>query len=294
MYDRGMSYKIFKSENLKELWQPEKGASKLQGGQVTIVGGSDIFHGAPIFALVAASRIVDIVFFSSPKMVGEVVATMKGMLSSFLWMPFDDVETYIEKSDAALIGPGLMRYRNDKGIHSSDVCDAAGMATKKLTEGLFEKFPDKKWVVDAGSLQVISPSVLPRGAVITPNRKEFRMLFGVELSEDMEEVTEMVEKNAKEYEITIMLKGPTTVVSNGIETWWVEGGSRGLIKGGTGDALAGLTVALLAKNSAVMSAAAANFLLKKASEELEEERGLMFNADDVTEQIPKTWGRFMK
>ena len=34
--------------------------------QITIIGGSDLFHGAPILALKTASRIVDMVFFTSP------------------------------------------------------------------------------------------------------------------------------------------------------------------------------------------------------------------------------------
>ncbi len=290
-----MKVQKFGASQLKELWRPEKTAVKFSNGQITIIGGSELFHGAPILALKAASRLMDMVFFASPANDKRVVERIKSSLGSFIWIPYEDLETYIRKSDAILIGPGLMRYRSEKGDHNGAVCDQAGRETKELTEKLLKKFPDKKWVIDGGSLQVIKATSIPRGAVLTPNTKEFGMLFGewVEMA-DMEKTTKQVERKASEYDCVIALKGPTSIVSDGSKTIWVDGGSVGLTKGGTGDIVAGLTTALLAKNGSLLSAAAANFLVKRVGEELEKERGLMFNADDVAEQVPKTWGRLLK
>ena len=58
---------VFNPQELKQLYQPAFNSNGEDNGQVTIVGGSKLFHGAPILALKAASRIVDMVFFTSPE-----------------------------------------------------------------------------------------------------------------------------------------------------------------------------------------------------------------------------------
>lgn len=288
-----MKGEIFSENNLKNLWRPEKTAGKLRGGQVTIIGGSELFHGAPILALKAASRIVDMVYFASPKESKPVADRIKASLSSFIWIPYEDLESYIAKSEAVLIGPGLMRYKKEKGIDSGAVCDDEGKKTKVLSERLFEQFPEKKWVIDGGSLQVMDPRLIPKGAILTPNKKEFMMLFSTQVEEDIEKMAGKVAEEAAKYNCVIALKGPVTIVAGKDEVLLINGGSPGLIKGGTGDIVAGLAAAFLAKNEPVLAAAAANLIVKRAGEELEKERGLMFNADDVAEQVPKTWGRLI-
>ncbi len=52
----------FKEEELKKLANPHKNSSKEDNGQVVIIGGSRLFHGAPTLSLKVASRIVDMVF----------------------------------------------------------------------------------------------------------------------------------------------------------------------------------------------------------------------------------------
>lgn len=169
---------VFDSDSLKKLHVPDTNSSGEDNGQVTIVGGSTLFHGAPILSLTAASRIVDMVFFASPEpSVGEVANKIKSKLSSFVWVPWEDVDDYIEKSDALLIGPGFMRFASEKtpGHLRHVECDRACQLTKSITQKLLTKFADKKWVIDAGSLQIMSPEWIPQGAIITPNRKEYEI-----------------------------------------------------------------------------------------------------------------------
>jgi NAD(P)H-hydrate epimerase len=134
--------------------------------------------------------------------------------------------------------------------------------------------------------------VIPDNAIVTPNSREFEMLFGIEIRDKNKEIRiKNVGEMAKKYQLIIVLKGPETIVSNGDETIIVKGGSAGLTKGGTGDLIAGITTAMLSKNEPLLAAAAANFLVKKTAEDLEVERGLMFSIDDVVEMVPKTWKR---
>lgn len=273
--ERGES---FNPNEVAKLFKPE-GESK--NGQITIIGGSELFHGAPLLSLKVASKIVDMVFFSSPDpSVGEAAAQIKSQLFSFIWVPWDEVGNYIEKSDACLIGPGLMRYR--KG--TLPVKDEAWMKTREITKNLLEKHKDKKWVIDAGSLQVLEKAWIPNGAVLTPNKKEYESLFGD---------VNPAEASAK-YRCTIILKGVVDKVCSGGECIDVAGGNAGMAKGGTGDTLAGLTVALLAKNEAVLASSCASFITKKAGDELFERVRTNFNADDLAQKVPEVLGKLQK
>ena len=290
-----MNYRLFDESEIKSLWFPRKVTGKFENGQVAIIGGSMLFHGAPILALRAASRLVDMVYFSVPKEVGEVVEAVKSSLCAFIFVPWSDIDEYVVKSDAALIGPGMLRFHSEKGIDHNGVCDHAGRETRELTERLLTRHKSQRWVVDGGSLQVIEPRVLPPNCVVTPNEKEFNMLFGVDLRfKTLDSRIECVCEQAKKYGVVVALKGIETIISDGSEVIVVNGGSPGLSKGGTGDLVAGLTAGFLAKNPPLLAAAAANFLVKRAGEELEEERGVMYNADDVAEKVPEVYGKLLE
>ncbi len=301
--------KVFDPKELNKLYKPHPRSSGEDNGQVTIIGGSKLFHGAPILALNVASRIVDMVFFASPdSSVGRVAEKIKSKLASFIWVPWGDVEAYIEKSDAVLIGPGFMRYsrehqkpkvKKDKGEGSLNRknYDKEGERTRKITQRLLSKFPNKRWVIDAGSLQVLDPESIPPGSIITPNKKEFQLLFG----EDVQNLNTVSEENigslvwsfSKKYNCVIVLKGPETFVASPSKVVIIKGGNPGMTKGGTGDVLAGLTVALLAKNDPFLAAASSSFIAKRAADNLYEKVGVFYNADDLAEKIPETLGSML-
>lgn len=273
---------VFKKGNLKKLkfFIPRKDPSGKRSGQVTIIGGSNLFHGAPLLSLKVASRIVDMVFFASPeKSVGKVAEEMKSKLMSFIWVPWEDVEGYIKKSDAILIGPGLMRFRSEKVPEKDRLKskDSAYKESREVTKKFLEKFPDKKWVIDAGSLQTMDAGWIPKDSVLTPNEKEFNILFG-----DIE-----VGKAAQKYDCTIVSKGKFDLVCSSSECFEIRGGNVGLTKGGTGDVLAGLTVSLLAKNEPLLTAASAAFVVKASAEALYKKVGMNYNADDLADKIPE-------
>lgn len=282
----------FDSKDLKLLQKYSNNSTKGDNGQITIIGGSALFHGAPIMALKTASKFCDMVYFASPdKSMGDVVTRIKASLSTFIFVPWNEVNYYIEKSDVVLIGNGFMRF---KGEHVPDhkrynTCDRECQKTKKITERLLKKYPNKKWVIDAGSLQVIDPKSLPKGCIITPNKKEFFLLFN---TKDIS--PETVLKTAKKYNITIVLKDIISIVTNGYETILVRGGNAGLTKGGTGDIQAGLTASFFSSNDAMLSASSASYLVKKTGDTLYEKYGTNYNSEDVIVKIPEVFNSFFK
>ena len=284
--------KVFNKSKLKRLY---KSSRKKDNGQVTIIGGSELFHGAPLLSLKVASRIVDMVFFSSPEpSVGRVAEIFKSKLFSFIWVPWNEVEEYIEKSDAVLVGPGFMRFRSEKVPHKMrhSSYDETCRESRSINKDLLTKFPEKRWVIDAGSLQVMEASWIPKQAILTPNRKEFELLFNVKCSSGPEapqgqRQLSNVKKMAKKYNCVINSKGPKNIVCSPKECVEIPGGNPGLEKGGVGDVLAGLAVALLAKNEPFLAASAASCITKAAADELYKKVGTNFNADDLADKIPE-------
>jgi NAD(P)H-hydrate epimerase len=262
---------LFGAKNLQQLVIPSGNSSKGQNGQVTVIGGSKLFHGAPLLALTTASRLTDMVFFASPEpSVGEIAEKVKSDLLSFIWIPWEEREDYIAKSDAILIGSGMMRYKKESN-------DGGGEETREITRDLLLRFPDKKWVIDAGSLQMIEKEWIPRGAILTPNQKEYQRLFG-----DLDP-----SEASKKFNCVIVQKLPVTTVCSPDRCTEVRGGNAGLTKGGTGDVQAGITAGLLAKNDPFLAAAAASFIVKKAADDLYKKVGIAYNADDLAREIPK-------
>lgn len=286
-----MKIERFEKDWFKDSRSLQKVHDKFAFGKLTIVGGSKLFHGAPLIALKGASRIVGMVYFSSPIKDKSLAEKIKVNLLNFIWIPRKEIGEYIANSNVVLIGPGMMRNRREK---DGFVCDEEGAKTKDLSLKLFADFPDKKWVVDGGTLQVIKVDDLPKGAVVTPNRKEFQMLFGEPMEEDRDKRAEQILRLAKKHKITILTKAEVSMVSDGVRVVEVLGGNDGLVKGATGDAIAGLVAGFLAQDEPVFAAAAASYLIKKAAERLAEKRGLMFNADDLVETVPLVYGEIAK
>lgn len=294
----------FTKEDLKKLYKPKEGSGKGTNGRVLVIGGSTLFHGAPLLALKTASRVVDMVFFASPEpSMAKVCQELKSFLSSFIWIPWEQVDDYIVKSDSILIGPGMMRYHGagseggkpDVGNVDTD-CDQACRETKRITEDFLEKYPDKQWVIDAGSLQTMEARFIPKGAILTPNRKEIEMLFGKgnEPFDCAQGKGRWVANLAEKYQCIIVHKNAETIIYSPGETWLVKGGNAGMVKGGTGDVLAGLTVALVAKNEPMLAASAASWIVKKAADQLCEKVGFVYNADDLADEVPKVLGKYFR
>lgn len=287
----------FHPTELAKLYRPQPHATKTQNGQLTIIGGSDLFHGAPLLALKCAARIVDMVYFTSPEPANSAVAAqLKSHLSSFIWVPIEEIDSYIAKSNAILIGPGLKRFNSENHIPStSDALDHAGQLTKQLSEHLLKQFPDKQWIIDAGAIQTISMSSIPAQAIITPNLKEYRALFGDPQIDQAttESIAQHVQTNARQHNCIIVYKQPETIIASPDHITVVPGGNAGLSKGGTGDTLAGLTAALASQNPAFLAAAAASFILKSAADQLFRRVGPYYSADDLANHIPRTLHQYL-
>ncbi len=272
---------------LKNLYKPPRNSHKGQNGKLLVIGGSQLFHAASIWALTVASRIVDMVFYSSVEVNNRIVESMKAEFRNGIVVPRSKIESYINEADCVLIGPGLPRQ---EGLEAGDD------DTRELTERLFHSHPDKKWVVDGGSLQTIDPEVLRNLRIVpilTPHRKEFEILnikyqkSKIKNTNQKLNIEQEVENFAKEFNCVVLVKGEYDIVASPEKAVRISGGNPGMTKGGTGDVLAGLVAALYCKNDAFLSAAAASYINKKAGDSLFKKVGYYFNASDLADEIPK-------
>ncbi|MEK7186126.1 MAG: NAD(P)H-hydrate dehydratase [Patescibacteria group bacterium] len=277
--------KQFNPEELRKLYVPPSDSHKRQNGKVMIIAGSKLFHAASLWPLKVASRIVDMVYYSSVPENNELVASVKKEFRDGIVVSRKDIESYIDEADCILIGPGLPRKDGEEEGDDD---------TKELTEKLLQKYPEKKWVIDGGSLQVMDLDFIPQGSILTPHKGEFEILKSKIKNQKSKakfkssKLEEQVSEFAKEYNCVVLVKGEKDIVcSSAGGCVEIPGGNAGMTKGGTGDVLAGLVASLYCKNDAFLSACAGSYINKKAGESLYKRVGPYFNSSDLADEIPK-------
>lgn len=290
---------IFNPDELKKLYIPPTGSHKGMNGKLMVVGGSHLFHAASLWALQIASKIVDMVFYSSVPENNHIVGELKKEFRNGIIVRRDDIESYIDESDVVLIGPGMMRVENiesriknyeSRTLEEINTLEDEGEQSYWLTKYLLEKYPQKKWVIDAGALQMMDPEWLLQlngNAIVTPHPIEFERSFGMQATPDA--VMEM----AKKYNVIVVLKGEKDLVCSPEQCIEIAGGNAGMTKGGTGDVLAGLIAALATKNDLWLSATAGAYFNKKAGDSLFEKVGYYFNASDLADEIPQVMKKLL-
>ncbi len=250
---------------VKPLFTPKYHSHKGENGQLFMFAGSQYYHGALVYAAKTASKFVDLIFiYSTPENV-NILQKIKENLAEFIPVADENFEKYMERSDAVLMGPGLGT--------SSEV--------KIKLEEIIKKYPDKKYLLDADALKVLSPDLVNENFVVTPHQGEFKIFFGLEPSK------ENAIAMAKKYGCTIVLKGPVDYICGPNDFREDHAGNAGMTKGGTGDVLAGLVAALMTKNDNFLSACAAAFLIGLAGARLKEKVSYWYSASDLIEEIPK-------
>lgn len=295
--------KTFDTSIFKKVVLPITASHKGQNGKLMIIGGSHLFHAASLWALTIASKIVDMVFYSSVPQNNRIVFEEKKQFGNGIIVPREQIELYMHEAECVLIGPGMTRTNNivDKkrvlSLGEINKLEDEGEQTYYLTKYLLEKFPDKKWVIDAGALQMLELDWLEQlngNVLLTPHIGEFERLLGKITNEilkkklEKEPYEKQIEIFSKEYRCMVLVKGPKDTICTPSECVDVNGGNAGMTKGGTGDVLAGLIAALACKNDLFLSAQVGSYFNKKAGEALFKSVGFFFNASELVLEIPKT------
>ena len=271
------------STSIVKKFIPSRKSNSRKGdnGIVLVLGGSYIYHGAPILSSIAALRCgTDLVYTCVPKI---NVASTRAVSPNLIVIPLVDQKltkgavnkllgVLPRNLDSATIGMGLAIQERNSLLH--------------LVKSLLDR--DVRLSLDASAL---IPEVLPllanKNVVVTPHTGEFKRLFGELPSNSKSQRIKLVETNAKKNGITILLKGTTDIISNGTTTYIYEKKIPAMTVGGTGDVLSGLVAGLLAKNrNSLQAAAAASFINGLAGKSVQKKLGLHMTSMDLLDEIP--------
>ena len=285
-----MEPQLLSSSIVENFILARKSASrKGNNGIVLVIGGSYIYHGAPILSSLAALRCgTDLVYTSVPKI---NVTPTRAISPNLIVIPLVDQKLTLgavkklvgalpRNLHSATIGMGLAIQEKNSLLH--------------LVQSLLNR--DVRLSLDASAL---IPEVLPllanKNVVVTPHAGEFKRLFGYVPSDSKNERIQLVEKHALDNGVTILLKGPTDIISNGNTTYLCEKNTPAMTVGGTGDVLSGLVAGLLSNNrNSLESAAAAAFICGLTGKQVQEKLGLHMTSMDLIDAIPSIMKPFDK
>ncbi|MFY9606847.1 MAG: NAD(P)H-hydrate dehydratase [Thermoplasmata archaeon] len=266
----------------------KKNAHKGDAGRVLVIGGGP-YTGAPAFTGMAAMRSgVDLTFVATPETAATpvsiyspniIVRPLKGELLS------DDHVNYLvdfaKGMDVVAIGPGLGSAKETISAIQSIISSV-----------------NKPMVIDADAITAcgMKPGILRRkSGVITPHAGEFKKLTGKTVHpDDQEKRGGMVKEASSKLKMTILLKGPVDVISDGTYVKLNRIHNDAMTVGGTGDVLTGIVASLLAQKAAPFSAARIGaFTAGIAGNLAFEEKSYGLLATDVIEKIPLVLRRYL-
>ena len=149
-------------------------------------------------------------------------------------------------------------------------------------------------VIDADGLNTLSKmdknilNTTKCKVILTPHLKEFERLSGIPIAEIEKNKNNIARDFAKKYNIILLLKGPITTVTDGIETIGVNRGCPGMSTAGSGDVLSGILVGLLGYNApSVLTIAAGAYIAGLAGELAQKEiNDVSMIASDTVKHIP--------
>lgn len=254
---------------------------KGQNGRVLVAGGSTIYHGAPVLASLAALRAgSDLVYTAVPK---HNAAPTRALSANLIVIPMAD-QKLTRGTSKKLLGAV------PKGIDSAAIGMGLVVAEKGALELLVSSMVDSdiRLVLDAGMLSAdVLPLVGSKNCILSPHAGEYARMFGQLPPESLAERAEAVAQNAAKHSVTILLKGPTDIISDGSTTYLCEKVAPAMTVGGTGDVLSGIAASLIARNrNSLESAAAAAFINATAGTAAQGRLGHHIVATDLLDEIP--------
>ncbi|KRX47438.1 ATP-dependent (S)-NAD(P)H-hydrate dehydratase, partial [Trichinella murrelli] len=217
----------------------EESNRKGQNGRICVIGGSYQYTGAPYFAAISALKTgADLSFVICAPEAGQAIKAYSPELIVFPVLTQDAFaevqEEVLSRVDVIIIGPGIGRRAELVPFILRIVCEMArtGMPI----------------VVDADGLNAVMTNLDAirglKNIVMTPNATEFDRLFKAEfegrviVTEDTLGAVKLLA--AKLQNVTIVRKGPTDIISDGIHVLECAEPCSLRRCGGQGDVLSGV------------------------------------------------------
>ncbi|TWT39831.1 Bifunctional NAD(P)H-hydrate repair enzyme Nnr [Thalassoglobus neptunius] len=235
---------------------PERPESGHKGtfGRVLIIGGSLGMSGSISLAGAAALRSgAGLVYLGVPRSIVGIVAAFE---PSYITVPLPDQESGVLSKSAL---PNLMDHAEGKDVIALGPGLTQSSETDEIVTAMYQSC-SQPMVIDADGLNALArfPEQLsehngPR--VLTPHPGEFARLTGQSIDSIQNDRQDVATRFAKEHDLTLVLKGPATIVTDGDQVYVNSTGNSGMGTGGTGDVLTGIVSALIGQKMPPFSAA---------------------------------------
>lgn len=254
-------------------------------GKIAIIAGSLGMTGSAYLSTNAALKMgAGLVYNIVPR---EILDIMSIKYIEPIAKSFDeltDMEEFLKGIDVIAVGPGM---------------GTGEEAKEKLKLAL--KFKDKKIVVDADGLNILSKDLEllkirdEFTTVLTPHEGEFARLCKRSVEEVRENRIELAKEFAGENKVVLLLKGHETIITDGERVEINKTGNAGMATAGSGDVLTGIIATLLktqdAFDAAIMGAyihgLSGDIYAKKNSMTTLRARDLIEGLDEVFRETQK-------
>lgn len=282
----GKSYHLLEKEDVKKIFIDRKeNSNKKTYGYTAIIGGCEEYSGAPKLSNLAYSALrsgCGIAKLYVPNSIKKAVEPY--MLESILVnvedqngkMLFTNKFKELGNMDSIAIGMGL---------GESD-------EYKKIIEYILKNY-NVPIIIDADGINTLAKmdlTLLKENVVLTPHLKEFSRLINKSIEEIKNNSVNLALEFTQKYHCTLLLKGPTTIITNGNETYLTNKGCSGMATAGSGDVLSGILAGLLAysKENITYTTACGAYINGLAGEMgMEETNAISMLSRDTIINIPR-------
>ena len=211
-------------------------SNKFDNGRVFIVGGSYGMAGACILNIIGARSVgASYIEVLLPESIYPIVASNE---ITAVYHP-DDLSNKgfpeaFKKADSVAFGSGMTNHSLKEEYLRYVLKNAKAPVT-----------------VDAEGLHILSDNdglyKLNRKMILTPHLGEFSLLTGLSIDDIKKNKEEIAVNFAKEKKVTLVLKGPSTLIVSGRGKVTVnDSGNEALARAGSGDVLTGMIAGLCA------------------------------------------------
>ena len=288
---KGRGIKLFEGEDAAALFPPRKHFShKGDYGTIALMGGSLRYSGAIRLAALANAGMragAGIVRLCAPetlceKMIPEILeATLFPLAEENGSMIFreDNFREALQGTRSAAFGMGAGNTKE----------------TEKAVSFLLREY-EGTLILDADGLNALAAMdcaglAEAKGKVIlTPHPGEFSRLSGKTMEKIRNNPIPLAEEFARKHGVTLLLKGPATIITDGTKTYLTDRGAPGMATGGSGDVLSGILAATAAvhPDTPTEAAAAAAWINGRAGEIAQEKTGdVSMTAGDTAAALPE-------
>jgi NAD(P)H-hydrate epimerase len=267
-------------ENTPDLWLehfpfPKQEGNKYDRGHAVIGGGGIASTGAAKIAARCALRSGSGLVSVACDM--ESLPIYAASFQAVMTKPVGNVQEFVKLID-------------DKRVTAVSLGSGAGVSKKTKDFVLAALAENKPLVLDADAISVFSDSpnllfsAIKSPCIMTPHEGEFKRLFG-RLVEEGDSKSARAKKAAKLSGAVVVLKGFNTVIAAPDGRSAINNNATPyLASAGTGDALAGICVGLLAQGMPAFEAACAGIWLHA---EAASRFGAGLIAEDIAELLPE-------